>query len=88
MATKITLGKGKSTKRHPARLFQLLLFAVPSNLVDINELLSFKIAAFPLTLLGAGRKMERTSLKRFEEKSRSVHESNKQTKNDESMILE
>ena len=72
------------------RLLHLFLFAAPSNLVNVDEFLSFELVAFLLLLCEAVNFLQKPNkpnhsvkiCKMVEEKSCSYHESDKQT-NDE-----
>ena len=50
MTTKITVGKENNIKCDPAFLFQRLLLAAQSNPIDMEEILSYELSAFPLSL--------------------------------------
>ena len=49
VSTKITLSKKNDIKCDPALLSQCLLVS-PPNPVDMNEIMSFELSAFPLSL--------------------------------------
>ena len=96
MATKITLHKDKDKKSDPELHLQQILFPALPNLFDIDEFLSFELAAFFLSLFEAiyflqkGNKLNLAEkiAKIVEGKPRSDHESDKKTKNDEPNTLD